>query len=106
MNISIQYSPATLADFLAALEAAKGMPTTVSLPAQSPSAANSPLVAAYVASAGQTKYKRRNGSSLSPEDDIRARAADGDPHALSALATLEMPEDTPPETAPAEYEGF
>lgn len=91
MNVSISYSPSSLSDFLAALEAVKGMNgKSVSV---SPSSLNCP-VSKYVEKTGASRYRRTPEgcqSGLSNLDDLKKRALLGDAIAAECLGE-EIPE--------------
>ena len=86
MNISITYSPATLQDFLSALEAVQGFKTKA-VTVKNPSGESDP-VALYIARIGSGRYRRTPEScaaNLSNLDDLKKRAANGDEIAMECL---------------------
>lgn len=100
MNISIciNYSPASLADFLKAVES---VPKGVHVNVSSPSVIEGPI-ARYCALRGQQRYMRlqeNKDKGLTPIQDLQSRAEKGDEMAQQALQgeLLEMKEREEPE---------
>lgn len=85
-TVSISYTPATLADFLAALAAAKELPET-SVTVSTPSGYGGPI-ARYCELRKQRRYMRLAESSaagLTALQDLQKRAEQGDEMAIEAL---------------------
>ena len=86
MIISITYSPATLQDFLSALEAVQGFKAKA-VTVKNPSGEADP-VALYMARIGAGRYRRTPEScaaNLSNLEDLKKRAANGDEIAMECL---------------------
>lgn len=88
MNISITYSPATLEDFLSALEAVQGFKSKA-VTVKNPSGESDP-VSLYMARIGSARYRRTPEScaaNLSNLEDLKKRAANGDEIAVECLGS-------------------
>lgn len=97
MNVSITYSPSCLADFLAAVEAIKGLDQK-SFSVSPPSDLSCP-VSKYLVKTNASRYRRTPEGcqlGLSNLQDLEKRASLGDPIAAECLGVENpnLPQDT------------